>query len=75
MLTQDRFLACIYGGILIGLGTAIILKGNGSTGGSDLLSAIIKSYKSDFRIGYVITIIDTIVVGVNILFFKEISFL
>ena len=37
-LTQDKFLACIYGGILVGIGTAIILKFNASTGGSDLLS-------------------------------------
>ena len=39
-LTSDRFLACIYGGIIIGFGTAIILKSNSSTGGSDLLSFI-----------------------------------
>lgn len=30
-LTNDRFLACIYGGILIGIGTALVLKGNGTT--------------------------------------------
>ena len=35
-LTQDRPLACIYGGILVGVGMAIVLKGNGSTGGTDL---------------------------------------
>ena len=27
-LTQDKFLACIYGGILMGVGTAVILKFN-----------------------------------------------
>ena len=43
-LTQDRFLACIYGGIIIGLGTAIILKANSSTGGSDLISMLVKKY-------------------------------
>ncbi len=26
LLAYDRFLACVYGGIIIGLGTAIILK-------------------------------------------------
>ena len=48
-LTQDRFLACIYGGIASGIGTAIVLKVNSSTGGTDLLSYVIKSYKSHFR--------------------------
>lgn len=31
-LTTDRFLGCIYGGIITGIGTAIILKANASTG-------------------------------------------
>ena len=36
-LTEDRFLACIYGGIVIGFGTAIVLKMGASTGGTDLV--------------------------------------
>lgn len=31
-LTTDRFLACIYGGITSGIGSAIILKSRSSTG-------------------------------------------
>ena len=31
-LTEDRFLACIYGGIFSGIGSAIILKSKSSTG-------------------------------------------
>ena len=72
-LTQDRFLACIYGGIIIGLGTAIILKANSSTGGSDLISMLVRKYNPDIRTSNVIIIIDTIIVGLNILFFKEIE--
>lgn len=72
-VTQDRFLACIYGGILIGLGTAIILKGNSSTGGSDLVSILVKKYNPEIRVSSVITIIDTVIVVLNIMFFKEIE--
>lgn len=72
-LTQDRFLACIYGGIIIGLGTAIILKANSSTGGSDLVSILVKKYNSEIRMSNVIIIIDTIIVALNVLFFKEIE--
>ena len=39
-VTTDRFLACIYGGIIVGLGTAIVLKMEASTGGTDLISNI-----------------------------------
>ena len=72
-LTQDRFLACIYGGIIIGLGTAIILKSNSSTGGSDLISMLVKKYNPNIRTSNVIIIVDTVIVALNILFFKEVE--
>ena len=71
--THDRFLACIYGGIIIGIGTAIILKANASTGGSDLVSMLTKKYKPDIRTSNVIIIVDAIIVGLNMIFFKEIE--
>ena len=72
-LTEDRFLGCIFGGILVGIGTALNLVAKGSTGGSDLISYIIRSYKPHLRTGNLITIIDIIIVGLNVLFFKEIE--
>lgn len=73
VLTEDRFLACIYGGIIVGLGTAIILKTNASTGGSDLLAYLIHDYKKSIRTSNVIVILDTIIVGLNTLFFRHIE--
>ena len=72
-LTNDRFLACIYGGILLGLGTAIILKASSSTGGSDIVSFIVKEYKPNVKVGNLITIIDIIIVALNVVFFREIE--
>lgn len=72
-LTQDRFLACIYGGIIVGLGTAIILKSNSSTGGSDLVSYLVRKYNPNIRMSNVITIMDTVIVTLNVLFFKEVE--
>lgn len=72
-LTQDRFLACIYGGILVGLGTAIVLKANASTGGTDLLSYIIRSFKPNYRAGNLIVIVDTAIVLLNVIFFREVE--
>ena len=72
-LTEDRILACVYGGIITGLGTAIILKVGSSTGGSDLLSNIIKWFNPSIRVGNMIVIIDIIIVTLNVLFFKEIE--
>ena len=72
-LTNDRFLACIYGGILLGLGTAIILKASSSTGGSDIVSFIVKEYKPNVKVGNLIMIIDIIIVALNVVFFREIE--
>ncbi len=72
-LTQDRFLACIYGGIIIGIGTAIILKVNASTGGSELVSNIVKSYNPNIRMSNIIIVMDIVIVTLNIIFFHEIE--
>jgi len=72
-ITTDSFLACIYGGILMGIGTSLVLKGNGSTGGSDLLSYVVRSYNNKLRTGDLIILIDTIIICINILFFKEVE--
>ena len=72
-LTSDKFLACIYGGILIGVGTAILLKVNSSTGGTDLFSYIAKIYKPTIKVGEIIFLIDIGIVALNMIFLKEIE--
>ena len=72
-LTEDRFLACIYGGIIVGFGTAIILRVGASTGGTDLISNIVKGYKPSIKMGNVIMWIDTIIVILNTLAFQKIE--
>lgn len=72
-LTNDRFLACIYGGIVTGIGTAIILNTNASTGGTDLLTQIIHSFKPTVKISNLLPILDTIIVVLNVIFFKQLE--
>ena len=43
-LTTDRFLGCIYGGIIAGIGTAIILKAGASTGRNRSFNTNSKSF-------------------------------
>ena len=72
-LTNDRLLAAIYGGISIGLGLGLILKAGGSTGGTDLLSYITRTYKSTIKVSDIIVIVDIVIVGLNVFFFREIE--
>ncbi len=72
-LTQDKFLGCIYGGIIIGIGTAILLKVNSSTGGSDLISYVAKKYKPMIRTSNTIILIDSMIITLNVIFLKQIE--
>ena len=72
-LTNDKFLACIYGGIIIGIGTSIVLKAEGSTGGSDLVSYIIKSFKPGLLTSNLIVMFDSVVILLNVICFKKLE--
>lgn len=72
-LTNDKFLACIYGGIIMGVGTAIILKANSSTGGTDLISYIAKAYRPTIKVGEIIFMLDIVIVVLNMFFLEEIE--
>ena len=72
-ITTDRFLASIYGGIVVGLGTSIIFNVGASTGGTDLITIITKAYKPTIKMGEVLTVIDVCIVALNTIFFREIE--
>ena len=55
----------------MGIGTSIILKANASTGGTDMLAYVIREYRPNIRTGSLIVIIDTIIIVVNVIFFKS----
>ena len=72
-VTDDRILACLYGSTIVGIGTAIVLKANGSTGGTELLANVIRKYKPEMKTGTLMIIFDTLIVIANTIFFKDIE--
>lgn len=72
-VTTDRFLASIYGGVIIGIGTAIILKVGSSTGGTELVANLIKIYNPHISISKYLTIIDIVIIALNVIFFEHIE--
>ena len=72
-VTGDKFLASIYGGIIVGIGSSLNLKAMASTGGSDLLAYIIKSYKPYYQTSNLIIIIDTVIIVLNMIFLRNIE--
>ena len=71
--TDDKILASVYGGIIIGIGLALVFKGNSSTGGTDLIANIVKSYNSKLSVGNILQLLDIFVVTLNMVFLKQIE--
>ena len=70
---DDILLSAIYGGVIIGIGTTCIFKANNSTGGTELLIQIILSYKDNIKVSKLLINIDSIIVGLNLIIFKQIE--
>jgi len=47
----DLLLYCIYGGVLCGIGYGLVFLRNGSTGGTDIITMLIRRKYSNFNIG------------------------
>ncbi len=62
MITEDRILACIFGGLSSGVGLAIIFQRGIMTGGSDLLSHLIRQSHPKWKMGKVLLIIDGLII-------------
>lgn len=73
LISLDKFISCIYGGILVGLGCAISYKVNGSTGGTDMFAHLFNSYSNNFKVSEIIVGVDFIIVLLNLIVFKELE--
>ena len=61
-LFRDPLLASIYGGLLSGLGFGLILRGNATTGGTDMLASLIHRLCPRIRVSWGIFIVDGLVI-------------
>ncbi len=71
-LTTDPILATIYGGLLLGGGLGIIMKGRGTTGGSDIIARILNKY-FHLSLGISFMIIDTVIIIAMGIIFKNVE--
>lgn len=59
--TDNLLLACIFGGLMIGIGCGLVVKYHGSGGGTDIVGIILKS-KYDISVGTVSLFSNAIIV-------------
>lgn len=61
-ITDDPLLAAVYGGVVTGIGFGLILRGDATTGGSDMLGKLINNKLSFFSVSVCIFIVDAFVI-------------
>lgn len=59
--TDDILLASLYGGVLTGLGMGLVFRFRGTTGGTDLAAAVLRTY-TGVNIGQLLFLVDGAVV-------------
>ena len=70
-LLQDQpFMACVLGASFCGSGISIAFSSNGSTGGTDIIAAIINKYR-DITLGRVMMICDMIIITSSYFVLKD----
>ena len=62
-LTNEFILASIYGGVLAGVGMGLVFRGGGTTGGTDLITALTSYFFPHFSIGQGLFLIDGLVIA------------
>ena len=71
--TTDLFTACIFGGLLSGLGLSLTFKAGASSGGSDLLAQIIYKLTNIQSLSQILLIIEVVIISAVILVFKDLN--
>lgn len=62
LINDQPFMACVLGASFCGGGIGVAFSANGSTGGTDIIAAIINKYR-DITLGRVILICDVIIIS------------
>ena len=71
IIGDQTFMASVIGGLLEGLGLAIVFLGGGSTGGTDIIASCVNKFW-DISLGRMMLFIDIVIVGCSYLISHEI---
>ncbi len=69
-LTNNIFLATLYGGVLTGIGLGLVFRGNASTGGSAIISQIVNKYIK-ISLGVSVFVVDGFVIATALFVFTK----
>lgn len=67
-ITDNVVLACVYGGLLRGIGIGLLFRNGASTGGLDIVAAIMKTYYN-MALGNVMIALNCFIIGLSAIIF------
>lgn len=70
LVENDRFIACFYGGAILGLGVTCIFRAESTSAGSDVLARVIAN-NTNMKVSNMIIIIDSLIVILGLIVFKD----
>ena len=62
LVPDDRMLSALFGGVLMGAGIGLVFIGNGTTGGTDMMAALIQRKLRHYSVAQVMQVLDGIIV-------------
>lgn len=71
-LISDLFGATFAGSVLLGIGLGLVFKENATTGGVDIIVKLIKNYYPKIKSGYIFIVIDSLILIMSSLVYKDI---
>ena len=70
LLADQKFMACIVGGVFLGTSVGLGLSAGGSTGGSDVVAAMVRKYR-DVSLGHSILFCDLTIITSSYMVLKD----
>jgi uncharacterized membrane-anchored protein YitT (DUF2179 family) len=71
-LTEDILVSAMFGGVFIGVGIALVIRGDATTGGTDIIAQIINKY-TKIPMGQLFLFIDGVIVLSSVVLFSKID--
>ena len=68
-VTEDVFIASVFGGVFLGVGIGLAFSQGGTTGGTDIVSRISQKKYPHLSIGILMTMVDLLIIGFSAITF------
>lgn len=65
LVKGDLFLAVIFGGVIQGAGIGLVFLGKGTTGGTDMVAALIQHYVKHLSVARIMQMMDALIVAIG----------